>query len=212
MSFSSRWAAFASGESGGAAGTAHRAALSPLALGYSLGVSAYRSLYRRGILKTESVPCQVVSVGNLTVGGTGKTPFVVALSRELMDRQIKHCVICYGYGAESREPVALASDGRGYTADWRVVGDARKNATRTIISPDIDAPTIYFAQELWYSQSLLQYGFVQGYEAAPPSAPRAAFSGFRYYTNGLRAVLWLSEEPIGLDEVTNLNWERFPGE
>lgn len=123
MSLSSRWAALASGESDGLAGVLHRAALSPFSLGYSLGVSGYRALYRRGILKTEGVPCKVVSVGNLTVGGTGKTPFVVGLSREFTGLGIKHCVICYGYGAQSREPVALASDGKGYTADWRVVGD-----------------------------------------------------------------------------------------
>lgn len=123
MSISNRWAQVASGESGLLSGTVHRAAFSPLALGYSLGVAGHRSLYRRGILKTERAPCKVISVGNLTVGGTGKTPFVAGLSRELAEQGVRHCVICYGYGAQSPQPVALASDGKGYLADWTAVGD-----------------------------------------------------------------------------------------
>lgn len=102
-------------------------------------------------------------------------------------------------------------------ADWvwlgqtgTVVGDARRKATRTLVAPDIDAPSIYLTQEFWYSQSLQRVGFVKAQEAVPASAPRTTFHGLKYFTSGLRGVLWLSEDPIGLDEVVNMNWEQMP--
>src|SRR4030042_6877921 len=43
-------------------------------------------LYRRGLFKTRQLPCKVMSVGNITLGGTGKTPLVITLARELLKR------------------------------------------------------------------------------------------------------------------------------
>jgi tetraacyldisaccharide 4'-kinase len=123
VSISDRWSRVASGKSGGVGGGLYRALFAPAALGYSAGVAGHRSLYKRGLLRAEKAPCKVVSVGNLTVGGTGKTPFVAGLSREFTARGVGHCVLCYGYGARNPRPVAIASDGRGYVADWTVVGD-----------------------------------------------------------------------------------------
>ena len=102
-----------------------------------------------------------------------------------------------------QEPVWL---GQTITAVWGrgKVGDT------SLVSPDIDTPYIYLIQNFWYSQSLMRVGFVRAGEAVASAAPIETFSGWRYYTNGIRGVLWLSEDPVGLDEVSNLNWESMP--
>ncbi len=72
-------------ESDGAAPLPLRALASGLAALYGLGARARRELYARGLLKARRLPAPVVSVGNLTVGGTGKTPVTAWLARRLQE-------------------------------------------------------------------------------------------------------------------------------
>ena len=90
------------------------------------------------------------------------------------------------------------------------VSGSGKAGDYSLVSPDIDTPYIYLMQDFWYSQSLTRIGFVRAGEAVSSAAPVETFSGWRYYTNGLRGVLWLSEDPVGLDEVHKLKWESMP--
>src|SRR2546422_126505 len=62
------------------------APLVPLSHLYGLAMRARAALYARGLLRQQILPCRVISVGNLTVGGTGKTPVVIALAAALRDR------------------------------------------------------------------------------------------------------------------------------
>jgi tetraacyldisaccharide 4'-kinase len=62
-----------------------------------------RALYRRGILKARRLPKPVLSVGNLAVGGAGKTPTVIAIGRYLIDRGWRVCVLTRGYGRAGAE-------------------------------------------------------------------------------------------------------------
>ncbi|MDP2912860.1 MAG: tetraacyldisaccharide 4'-kinase [Candidatus Omnitrophota bacterium] len=74
-------------------------ALHIASLAYALGLFARRLLYRFGVFKTDRVPIKVISVGNITLGGTGKTPFVMALARILKDELKKEAaVLIRGYG------------------------------------------------------------------------------------------------------------------
>ena len=82
----------------------------------------------------------------------------------------------------------------------------------SLVSPDIDAPYIYLMQNFWYSQSLTRIGFVRAGEAVSSAAPIETFGGWRYYSNGMRGVLWLSEDPVALDRVHHLKWEQMPYE
>jgi tetraacyldisaccharide 4'-kinase len=68
-------------------------------------------LYRRGILKTRRLPCKVVSIGNLTVGGTGKTPMTVHVVEVLKRFGFKTAVITRGYKGEKEGKGAIVSDG-----------------------------------------------------------------------------------------------------
>src|ERR1700722_10754903 len=76
--------------------------MTPLATIYGAGVSLRNTLYNRGTLKQKKLSGPVVSVGNLSVGGAGKTPFVVLLGEILQARGVKFDVLSRGYGRQSR--------------------------------------------------------------------------------------------------------------
>jgi tetraacyldisaccharide 4'-kinase len=78
---------------------------------YGLGAGWRRTLYARGWLRLRKLPAPVVSVGNLTVGGTGKTPVVACLARLCQDRGKRVAILSRGYGGQSRS-VTCISDGQ----------------------------------------------------------------------------------------------------
>ena len=57
------------------------------------------------------------------------------------------------------------------------------------------------------SNTLAEFGFVQGVGAAPPAEPRENLTGDPYFTDGLRAVLVLSEKPTPINEIKLLKWD-----
>ncbi len=69
---------------------------------FSVGVQVRLLLYRFGILRPAMLGCQVISVGNITVGGTGKTPVVEVFARELARRGRKVAILSRGY--KKRKP------------------------------------------------------------------------------------------------------------
>lgn len=79
----------------------------PLAKLYGTVVSVRRSMYRLGWLRAVRLPCPVIVVGNLTAGGTGKTPLTLALVEALRQRGLKPGVVSRGYGGTQREPMLL---------------------------------------------------------------------------------------------------------
>jgi tetraacyldisaccharide 4'-kinase len=92
-------------------GPAVRAAAAIASRLYGLGAGWRRRLYARGLLRMRQLPAPVVSVGNLTVGGTGKTPVAACLARLLQDRGQRVAILSRGYGGESRG-VTCISDGQ----------------------------------------------------------------------------------------------------
>src|SRR3989441_1172788 len=88
------------------------APLIPLSHLYGFAMRARAALYARGLLRQQILPCRVISVGNLTVGGTGKTPVVIALAAALRDRGRMVGVISRGYKRRSGTSILEISDGR----------------------------------------------------------------------------------------------------
>lgn len=86
----------------------------------------------------------------------------------------------------------------------------RKTITTHKIDPDVDEARNYLLQDLWYSQVLAQYSYVAGVGAAAYDEPRGNLTGDPYFTDGLRAVMWLSGDPVGMEEVQFLDWEMPP--
>lgn len=79
----------------------------PLAALYGGLSGARRWLYRRGGLRSERLPVPVIVIGNLTAGGTGKTPLALAVAAFLRDNGWKPGVVSRGYGGDQREPLLL---------------------------------------------------------------------------------------------------------
>jgi len=93
-----------------------------LSLPYGWAVRTRSLLYSLQLLKTRALPCPVISVGNITAGGTGKTPLVMALARQLMGRGISVAILSRGYkGTQTCEPVV--SDGRNLFLSPEQSGD-----------------------------------------------------------------------------------------
>lgn len=79
--------------------------------------------YRRGYLSVRRLPCKVVSVGNLSLGGTGKTPHVLALARWLYERGRRPVILSRGYGGTAGRGPLVVSDGERVLLSPKVAGD-----------------------------------------------------------------------------------------
>lgn len=85
-------------------------------------INTRAKLYKYGYMKTRHLNFPVISVGNLTVGGTGKTPLVITLASELHELGYKPVVLSRGYRRSSRG-VVLVSRGEGPLVSWKEAGD-----------------------------------------------------------------------------------------
>ena len=93
--------------------------LRPLSWLYAAVVGVRRSAYSHHWLATHRVGKPVIVVGNLTVGGTGKTPLVIWLARHLTERGLKVGIVSRGYGSQAGEAPRLVSG----ASNWQDVGD-----------------------------------------------------------------------------------------
>ena len=85
--------------------------MNPLATIFGGVVSVRNALYNRGLLRVQRLTGPVVSVGNLSTGGSGKTPFVILLGNLLKARGVKFDVLSRGYGRTSRGALAVNPEG-----------------------------------------------------------------------------------------------------
>ncbi len=111
--------------------------LQPFSWLYDAVIRLRRSAFSRGWLTTHRVGRPVIVVGNLTVGGTGKTPLVIWLARQLTARGLKVGIVSRGYGSRSGEEPRLVSAG----SSWLDVGDEpllvfRRTGCVTIVGRD----------------------------------------------------------------------------
>ena len=90
---------------------------------YRLIINFRNWLYDHKILKETVLPCPVISVGNITVGGTGKTPCVIMLAQMLQENGFKPAILSRGYGGKSIHPANIVSDGHKIMLDSETAGD-----------------------------------------------------------------------------------------
>ncbi len=123
----------------GARASALRWFLGGLSWVYEFAVGSRLTLYRNRILRERSLGCLVVSIGNLTVGGTGKTPVVEKFARSLQDGGRRVAILSRGYksvkqpflkrlsgkiqGKNEIDPPRVVSDGRALLLDSKTAGD-----------------------------------------------------------------------------------------
>ena len=79
--------------------------------------------YKAGILGKEKLNCYVISLGNITVGGTGKTPTAQRLARDIRDMGYKVVILNRGYRSKWHGEVGIVSDGKNLHMDAAEAGD-----------------------------------------------------------------------------------------
>ena len=111
--------------------------LIPLSWLYTASVQLRNILYTRGVFKARRLPCRVISVGNIVVGGTGKTPAVIVIAEHLQREGMRVAILLRGYKRRGgkkmsrrlmsllplREKVAIVSDGEKVCASPIESGD-----------------------------------------------------------------------------------------
>jgi len=113
---------------------------------YGLGVRFRLKAYQRGMFRRKSLPGFVLSVGNITAGGTGKTPAVAMLAKWALNEGHRVVILSKGYGGRYKQDVLEVSDGKRIYADSRVAGDEPVLLARGISgSPVIISKNRYLA-------------------------------------------------------------------
>ena len=107
--------------------------LTPFSALYSALARARAMAYRRGLFTAQIIPTPVFSVGNLTTGGTGKTPLVAWIARVLAEEQRRVCVLTRGYGRANPRERVLVSDGNEILADTQNSGDEPRWLAETLL-------------------------------------------------------------------------------
>ena len=90
---------------------------------YAAGLKGRQTLYSRRLLKAKKLPCRVVSIGNISVGGTGKTPMTIYVARLLQGLGYKAAVISRGYKGGAEKSGGIVSDGQRIRMTPATAGD-----------------------------------------------------------------------------------------
>ncbi|WP_119628766.1 tetraacyldisaccharide 4'-kinase [Methylocaldum marinum] len=121
--------------------------LIPLAATFRKIVTIRRWTYRRGVKRVSRLPVPAIVVGNLTVGGTGKTPLIVWLARFLKEKGFRPGIISRGYGAaRARQPLQVFEN-----SDPQDVGDEP-----LLIARRTACPVFVFHQRVEAANALLE--------------------------------------------------------
>ncbi len=95
----------------------------PLSPVYASLMALRAFLYRKNILKIHSLPVPVISIGNLTMGGSGKTPVIQWLAKHLQKEGYRPAVISRGYRGKAGNKVNIVSDGKKVHLNQHEAGD-----------------------------------------------------------------------------------------
>ncbi len=126
-----------------------KVALAPLSLlsfFYGLALKIRLFLFHCGIFHMRTLPCKVISVGNITLGGTGKTPFVCLLAEIVRGKGYATAILSRGYKGSFRKGVGVVSDGEKIRMNAREAGDEPFLLAATL--PDVP---VLVGKERWIS-------------------------------------------------------------
>ncbi|HEX8249742.1 MAG TPA: tetraacyldisaccharide 4'-kinase [Pyrinomonadaceae bacterium] len=111
----------------------NRIFLSPFSLLYRAVVRVRATLYEKGVFKSYSLQAATISIGNITVGGTGKTPLVARVAQILAARGERVCILTRGYKRENPGARVLVSDGEKIFTDVKKTGDEPFELARKLL-------------------------------------------------------------------------------
>ena len=133
--------------------------MNPLASVYSFGVRVRNGLYDRGTFQQKALSSPVISVGNLSVGGSGKTPFVLLFAGLLKTRGIKFDILSRGYGRQTRGVLLVDPGGSPRDSGDEPLLMARQLAVPVIVGEDRYAAGQLAEQRFGPHLHLLDDGF-----------------------------------------------------
>lgn len=103
---------------------------------YLLGITLRRFFYRTGLLTVNVLPVPVIIVGNITVGGTGKTPLIIWLARFLKNAGYQPGIVSRGYGGTARQwPQWVTPDSDPHSSGDEALLIARQTGCPTAVGP-----------------------------------------------------------------------------
>lgn len=118
-------------------------------------------MYRQGITRSHDLGVPVISVGNLTVGGTGKTPLVAFVAKALAENGRKVCILTRGYKRENPNERILVSDGQNILAEVKQSGDEPYELAQKLLGiASVIADKDRTAAGLWAKENLGSDAFV----------------------------------------------------
>ncbi len=118
-----RWARLARGEARGVWDRLAVLGLSAMSCLYGVGLRLHHAGYRLGVARRTRLPATVISIGNLTVGGTGKTTAAIAVARRLSERGRRVAVLSRGYRGTAERGATVVSEGFGPLVGVTEAGD-----------------------------------------------------------------------------------------
>ncbi len=111
--------------------------LAPLSWLFCIAVRVRRQAYQYGLLKSHTVPVPVIIVGNITVGGTGKTPLVIWLAQFLKKQGFKPGIVSRGYGGHAEKwPQQVYPNSDPYLVGDEPVLLARHSGCPVVVAPE----------------------------------------------------------------------------
>ena len=106
--------------------------LTPLSHIYAVVLKIRGWLYDCGVFNPKQLPCEVISVGNIVAGGTGKTPAVIWIAKYLQNEGVEVGVLLRGYGREDRHSTLVVSDGKQILTSLTASGDEAEMIARKL--------------------------------------------------------------------------------
>ncbi|MDD5385214.1 MAG: tetraacyldisaccharide 4'-kinase [Gallionella sp.] len=169
--------------------------LLPVSLLFRALVALRRTLYRSRILTSHKLPVPVIVVGNISVGGTGKTPLTLALAQQLIDRGWHPLIVSRGYGGAAQQPQQVNAD-----SDVLQVGDepllmARRNLCPVWVGKDRAAAAQAALQAQPQCDIVLCDDGLQHYRLQR-DAEIAVIDGVRGFDNGFMLPAGPLREPV----------------
>jgi tetraacyldisaccharide 4'-kinase len=133
--------------------------MNPLSSLFGLGVQTRNALYDRGIARAHRLRGPVVSVGNLSVGGSGKTPFVLLLGELLKARGISFDILSRGYGRVTRDVALVDPAGSAHNFGDEPVLLARRLAVPVVVGEERYHAGVFAEKKFGPQLHLLDDGF-----------------------------------------------------
>jgi tetraacyldisaccharide 4'-kinase len=131
---------------------------------YWLGYNLRFFFYRSGMIKPKKLKAKVISIGNITLGGTGKTPLVIYLVQRLKEKNLKIAILTRGYKRKNKGLAEMVMENENRTP-WTEVGDepyllaSRLNHVPVVVYKNRGASGVYAEKKYKSEVLILDDGF-----------------------------------------------------